>query len=94
MRPKLPILAACLSLTLTGTTLVRADNPADQMLNQATFGVSEDSTQVKEEKAVERKDQAGDTQDQGAAGDPTASGAAGAAGAAGTPRPGAGAGGY
>jgi hypothetical protein len=91
MRTKLPILAACLSLALTGMTLVRAENQADNLLNQATFADSEDSTQVKEEKAVERKNQADDAQDQGAAGGQTGSSAPSASGTAGTAGAGAGA---
>lgn len=55
------ILAAGLGLALSGPALVWADNPSpDKLLNEATFADSEDSTQVREEKSVERKDQADD----------------------------------
>lgn len=60
MRPILPILAAGFSLALTTTALVRAADQSDTLLNQSTFADSEDATQVREEQAVERKDQAGD----------------------------------
>ncbi len=74
MSPKPLILAAGLGLALSGPALVWADNPSpDKLLNEATFGDSEDSTQVREEKAVERKDQADDAK----AGDAAAPGASG-----------------
>ena len=74
MSPKPLILAAGLGLALSCSALVGADNPSpDQLLNEATFADSEESTQVREEKAVERKDQADDTK----TGNATAPGASG-----------------
>lgn len=74
MSPQPLILAAGLGLALSGPALVGADNPSpDQLLNEATFADSEDSTQVREEKSVERKDQSGDAK----TGDAAATGASG-----------------
>jgi len=56
MRPTVPVLAACFSLALTGTALVRAENQSEKLLDQATFAESQDQTQVREEKAIEKKD--------------------------------------
>lgn len=56
MRPTVPVLAACFSLALTGVALVRAENQSEKLLDQATFAESQDPTQVREEKAIEKKD--------------------------------------
>lgn len=57
MRPELPIVtAAFLTLALSGAALVRAETESERLLNQSTFAVSQDPTQVTEEKAIEKKD--------------------------------------
>jgi len=57
MRPTLPVVAAAfLALGLSGTALVQAETQSEKMLDAAAFAESEDPTQVKEEKAIEKKD--------------------------------------
>lgn len=85
MRPTLPFLAAGLSLALCGTALAQTQDQSDQLLNQATFAESEDATQVREEKAVEHKDQAGDPKTPGTAPGTTQAPAAPAPGIGTTP---------
>jgi len=59
MKTASPLVAA-LALTLTLAGAARAETPAeaqsDKLLDQAAFAESQDSTQVKEEEAVEQKD--------------------------------------
>ena len=65
MRTALPVAAVFVfALALGGAPLVHAETPvkspatdaSNQLLNQSTFAESEDPTQVREEKAIEKKD--------------------------------------
>lgn len=57
MRPQLPVVTvAFLTLALSGPALVRAETESERLLNQSTYAVSQDPTQVTEEKAIEKKD--------------------------------------